>query len=187
VAATPSLKVQYTVNRFGGSHTVSNRYHFNGGTPANSGAWTTFSDAVVTAFKAVIPPSATIIGTTGYAAGSEMPVFSKVYSTAGTQSLTGQEKLPSDCAIQLKWTTTARSSRNHPVYLWNWIHAVIKTAGTSGESVATPQVTSCDTYAAAWISGFSDGTNTLVRAGPNGATAVGHVTDVYVRHRDIPL
>jgi len=142
---------------------------------------------VVTAFKACVPSSATIIGTIGYAAGSEMPVFSKVYSTAGTLSLTGQEKLPSDCAVQLKWQTTARSTRNHPVYLWNWIHAVIKTAATSGESVATPQVTAIDTYAASWISGFSDGSNTLVRAGPNGATAVGHVTDLYVRHRDIPL
>jgi hypothetical protein len=179
--------VTYSVNRFGGVKTVSNRYHFNGGTPANSTAWTTFSDAVVTAFKATVPSSATINGTIGYAAGSEMPVFSKAYSTAGTLSLTGQEKLPSDCAVLLKWTTTARSSRNHPVYLFNYIHAVLKTAGTSGESVATPQVTAVDTYANAWISGFSDGSNTLVRAGPNGATAVGHLTDLYVRHRDLPL
>jgi hypothetical protein len=187
MAATPSLKIQYSVPRFAGAKTVSNRHHFNGGTPANSGAWTTFSDAVVTSFKACLPPSCTIIGTVGYAAGSEQPVFSKTYSTVGTLSLTGQEKLPSDCAVQLKWTTTARSSRNHPVYLWNWIHGVIKTAGTSGESVSSTQVTPIDTFANAWISGFSDGTNTLVRAGPNGATAVGHFTDGYVRHRDIPL
>ena len=43
-----------------------------------------------------------------------------------------------------------------------------------------------DSYAASWISGFSDGSINAVRAGPNGATATGHFTEEYVTHRDFP-
>jgi hypothetical protein len=43
-----------------------------------------------------------------------------------------------------------------------------------------------ETYADHWVSGFSDGAHTLVRAGPNGATGFSPIVDDYIRHRDFP-
>jgi len=48
------------------------------------------------------------------------------------------------------------------------------------------QVTAYQTYAAAWVgAGFSDGTNSYNRAGPNGATATGYIVEPYITHRDL--
>lgn len=187
MAATPSLKVIKSFTYRGVTRTWSNRYHFNGGTPADSAHWTTFSDAVVTAEKATIGINvATIVGTVGYAAGSDIPVFNKTYTTAGTGSFTGWVATPGDCAALIRYATTARTTKNHPIYLYNYYHGAGYTSGADVDTLNTPQSTALGTYAGHWISGFSDGTLTLVRAGPNGATATGSLIEPKITHRDLP-
>ena len=128
----------------------------------------------------------TIVGTIGYAAGSEVPVFSKTYSTAGVGTWGSAPQAQGDSVILERFSTAARTGKNHPVYLFNYFHGAY-TNGVSAPDVPNPtQKTEVGNYAAAWISGFSDGTNTLVRAGPNGATATGHFEEVSIRHRDFP-
>ena len=89
MAATPSIKITKQFTYRGVARHFSNRYHFVGGTPADNAHWTTLSDAIVTAEKVIYTSVVTIVSTTGYAAGSEVPVFSKTYSTAGTRTLVG--------------------------------------------------------------------------------------------------
>ena len=185
MAPTPSLKVVKSFSYRGVTRQWSNRYHFNGGTPADSAHWTTLSDAVVTAEKASLGPVNTIVQTVGYAAGSDVPVFTKTYSTAGTMTTSGINAAPGDTAVMVRYATTARTPKNHPVYLYNWVHPVYFVPG-SPDTVASGQVTVLQTYAGDWISGFSDGTNTYVRAGPNGATATGQLVSSVSRHRDFP-
>lgn len=187
MATTPSIKVVKTMTYRGVLRRWSNRYHFNGGTPADIAHWTTFSDAVVAAEKAIFKAGdGEIVETLGYAAGSEVPVFSKTYATAYTGAFTSPEETPGDCAALIRYSTTARTAKNHPIYLFNYYHSACRTTGLGRDDLNADQRTAMETYAAAWIAGFSDGTNTLVRSGPNGATAVGSFVQNYITHRDFP-
>lgn len=186
MSTTPSIKVMKTFTFEGQSKTFSNRYHFNGGTPADAAHWTTFSDAVVAAEKAIYAAgvNVTITQTIGYAAGSDVPVFTKTYAVVGTGVWSNATLSPGHMAALIRYSTTARTSKNHPVYLFNYYHACCNGGSSAIDTVMAAEKTAKQTYATAWISGFSDGTNTLVRAGPNGATATGMIVENYLSHRD---
>lgn len=189
MSATPSVKITKSYYYRGAVKMFSNRYHFNGGTPADAAHWHTLTDNITTAEKAIYDAAVTIVEATCYAAGSEVPVASKTYALAGTYA-GSTFRAPGDAAALVRYATAARSSKNHPIYLFNYYHDVwITSASASSGGVDTllaAQATLLGTYANAWISGFSDGTTTYVRAGPNGATATGYTVETYVTHRDFP-
>lgn len=186
MAATPSIKVVKSSAFKGGTRRWSNRYHFNGGTPPDGAHWTTLSDAVVAAEKAIYNSTTEIVETIGYAAGSDVPVFSKTYTVNGTGSFAGT-RAPGQVATLLRWSTPARTSKNHPIYLFNYFHGTIIDTATNVDLVIATQRSAISTYAASWISGFSDGGSvTAVRAGPNGVTAGGSLVEEYATHRDFP-
>jgi hypothetical protein len=177
VAATPSLLVKYSVpSRSPDPKVVSNRYHFNGGVPATDAAWHTLMDAVVAAFADCLYHESTIIGVNGYTAGSDIAIASKTYSTIGTRNLATDSaiKLPGFCCAIVRWATDQRTSKNHPIYLYSYIHGVA-CSNADARSIKDAQVTAITTFANRWRdtgSGFSDGTNTYHRAGPNGAAGL---------------
>lgn len=141
---------------------------------------------MVTAEKAIYGAVVTIVSTTGYAAGSEIPVFSKTYSTAGTLTGLGLPS-PGDACGLVRYSTTARTTKNHPIYLFNYYHGVAAASSTTPDTINTAQVTAYGTYAGAWVgAGFSDGSTSYHRAGPNGATATGYIVEPYITHRDLP-
>lgn len=186
MALTPSVKVIKTFPYRGGTKAFSNRYHFNGGTPADDTHWHTLFDAIVLSEKGNYTSDVTITECVGYAAGSDVPVSSKSYSTAGVGTWGSAPLAPGDSAILLRYATTARSSKNHPVYLFNYFHGVYTNGVGSPDIPNATMKSQIDSYGGAWISGFSDGANTYVRAGPNGATATGHQVETYITHRDFP-
>jgi hypothetical protein len=169
----------------------SNRYHFTGTTPPDSGHWTTLSDAIVTAEKAIYAALSSggskIVETVGYDAGSEVPVFTKTYTTDGTGAFSSLIPAAGDVAALIRYSTSGRTSKNHPIYLFNYYHSAMFSAGAGTQDLlGTAQKTAMSTYATSWITGFSDGAVTHTRAGPNGTVALGSLVETYLTHRDLP-
>lgn len=169
----------------GGTRLWGNRYHFLGGTPAADADWHTLMDNVVTAEKAIYTGETSIVECYGYAAGSDVPVSTKTYTTAGTLVLSTGIQTLEVCALA-RWATDVRTTKNHPIYLFSYWHAAHNN-GTSGpDSLISTQKTPMQAYAAAWSAGFSDGTLTLVRAGPNGAAGLSPVVETYLHCHEFP-
>lgn len=191
MATAPSIRIDKQFTYRGVLTTYSNRYHFSGGTPPDSTHWTTFADAVTAAEKAihflVASGGSKIINAVGYAGGSEIPVFQKTYALDGTGSFGGFVAAPGDAAGLIRYSTPDRSSKNHPIYCFNYYHGV----GTSGvfatkDTLIATQATAFGTYAAAWIAGFSDGSTTYHRSRPNGNAVTGSFVEPLLTHRDLP-
>lgn len=169
----------------------SNRYHFTNGAPSDAAHWTTLSDAVVTAesqqFGAPSGGGVTIVRTVGYVGGSEVPVFTKTYSTIGQMALGTAGQVPGDVAALVRYSTPDRSSKNHPIYCFNYYHGVWNTLGVGNpDTPYAAQRTAMATYASAWITGFSDGTTNHVRSRPNGNAVTGSFVETLLTHRDLP-
>ncbi len=188
MAATPSIRIVTTSGFKGGTRQWSNRYHFSGGTPADSTHWTTLTTAIVNSFKPCLTSGHTITESLGYAAGSDVPVFTEVLSVAGTGSFAGTPNAtPLQNAALIRWSTAARSTKNHPIYCFSYIHGVVCDNAVAGfDKLITGQRTALQTYAAAWVTGFSDGTITCKRSSPTGHDATGYIVEEYATHRDFP-
>ena len=188
MAATASIKVTKSFLYKGSTRQFSNRYHLDA-TPDSTAHWTTISDLIVTAEKAIYTSNVTIVATTGYEPGTDLPIFSKTYSTAGTYTATGGRDAPGDCAAVIRYSTTQRTSKNHPIYLFNYYHGVCRsdtaTAAQFNDILAT-QKTAYQTYADFWLAGISDTVTTYHRAGPNGAVAQSRFVKTTFSHRDFP-
>jgi hypothetical protein len=177
----------------GGTRTFSNRYHFEGDLPSDDAAWIELADAVVTAEKPIYADDVTIVQALGYDAGSASSsnphgdsVFSKAYTTAGTGDFsTDGRRATGDSCVLLRYSTPARSSRNHPVYLFNYFHGAWQLTSVA-DSVSAVQISHVETYAEDWIDGFVCEGSPRERCGPRGAVATGRRVDPFVRHRDFP-
>lgn len=186
MAATPSIKIVKSFSYRGETRQFSNRYHFNGGTPPDSAHWTTLADNVTAAEKAIYRSYITIVEAIGYNAGSEVPVFTKSYSLAGTWAPGVDFRTPGDAAALVRYATAVRTAKNHPVYLFNYYHGANFNAASTPDVLSTAQAALLSTYASGWISGYSDGATSYNRAGPNGANAVGVLVEPNITHRDLP-
>lgn len=170
----------------GGVRLWSNRYFFTGGTPPDSTHWNTLFDAIVLKEKAAMTGDNTITECLGYAAGSDVPVATKNYTTLGTITPGGGDhQCPGEVCGLIRYSTAARSTKNHPIYLFNYYHGVH--SAVSADLLAADFKTAMDTYAGFWLTGFSDGgAVTAVKASPQGHTATGHLVEEYLTHRDFP-
>lgn len=167
----------------------SNRYHFTPGEPPDNTHWQTLANNIVAAEKLIYGGGITIVEAVAYSPGSDLPLFSYAYSTVGTWAAGGTAvRAPGDCCKVNAWLTTARSVKNHPIYLFSYWHGVHFDSSGSSDEVHPSQRSLYHNYAQAWVTGFSDGTSTFHRAGPNGASAIDYKAPVpdYIRHRDFP-
>lgn len=185
MAATPSIKIYKYSSYEGGFKTWSNRYHFLGGTPADNAHWTTLFNAISAVEKQCLTSRHTITGWTGYGAGSDVPLAGGTASVAGTFTIGTNVETPLEVSALVKWQTDVRTSKNHPIYLFKYYRGGLMQS-TSGdhEQLSTNQASNLASYAANWVSGFSDGANNYNIAGPNGAAGFTPSVAGMLTHRD---
>lgn len=191
MAVTSSVRIVKQFTYRGALRNFSNRYHFGTYLPPDSGHWTTLCDAITAAEKAIYPHLASggakIIEAVGYAGGSEVPVFTKTYALDGTLVSGTWYPAPGDVAVIVRYSTPDRSTKNHPIYCFNYYHAVgAEPTALLPDHVDPGQLTAIQTYAAAWITGFSDGATTVQRSRPSGDLCTGSFVNPLVTHRDLP-
>lgn len=187
MAATPSVKLTFQTTYRGGTKNWSNRCHFSGGVPADLTAWEALISAIMSPYNSAMVPATEFIEATCYLAGSDLPLHTIPYSTTGGFTVGSDIHMPLECTALERWSTDQRSVKNHPIYLFNYMHGVLRASASSDyELLASDQKSAIQTYVTAWVTGFSDGTNTYKRAGPNGAVAQSGTVGTYIGHRDFP-
>lgn len=185
-AVVPSVQVKKTFQFKDGARVWSNRYHFLGGVPPDAASWHTLMDAVVAAEKAIHTAEVTIVDVLGYNAGSDVPVAEKVYSTPGTGSFTGSPRAGESAAL-LRWSTTAKSVKNHPIYCFNYYHHVWADTALDADKISIGQKNALQTYGNEWVAGFSDGGAVVAkRSSPAGHPTVSSLVEEFITHRDFP-
>lgn len=187
MAATPSIKIMKFGGQFRGAQKQwSNRYHFDGGDPADSAHWAALEAAIIAQEKTCYGGGVTITEVLGYNAGSDVPVYEHTNAVVGTYAGTGVAQWLEMCGL-IRWSTDQRTSKNHPIYLFSYMHSIYTPSGGRVDTLDTAYRTALQNYAAAWVAGFSDGTVTHHRAGPNGAVGLGSYVDPLARNHSFPL
>jgi hypothetical protein len=187
IVITKSFTFQGSTKRW------SNRYHVTGPLSIGATAFATLADAVVADELDMYAGNITIVEASwsdASTASSTNPhgitTQTKTYSSAGAHSFTNPRNVPGEVAALLRYSTTQRSTKNHPVYLFNYFHGVFNAIAGDVDTLLPEQQTLIEEYGTDWLAGFSDGTNTRVRCGPRGAVAQARTVKPLLTHRDFP-
>jgi len=165
----------------------SNRYYFDGASPGDHDAWVALFDAIILVEKTCYPNMAQVIQAYGYEPGSEVAVASSTYAVDGTLNVTGGAYAPGDAAAVLRMATTKKSSLNHTVYVFTYMHAALsQITGSYGDTLLGAQKTALENFGTDWITGISVAGRTYKRTTPDGHLVTGRAVDPYIGHRDFP-
>jgi hypothetical protein len=186
-STTASIEIHKRSPYEGGTHEWSNRYHFAGGVPGSLSEWQALSAHLQPYEVACFSPRTTAYSAVCRVPGTDVPVQDLVISWVGTFAPAPAHYSPLECCALIKWTTDQRSVKNHPIYLFQYMHdALLQDPNADVELLQTDQRSNILQYADAWAAGFSVGGNTLKRAGPRGAVGLTASVHTHITHRDFP-
>lgn len=181
------IKLRYSFSWRGNTKEWSQLYHFDGPTSwADQTHFDTCATNLWNAIKSVTCARVTLIDATGYNAGSFLPVFSKTFSAAGTYTDTSNPQAAGEMCMLWRFTTDARSTKNHPIYLFKWFHGTQSDGATSPDSLRNGIHGSAASNISTLLAGISDGTNTRQYCGPRGAVAQSGTCETLLHAREFP-
>src|SRR5690242_2681345 len=136
MAATGRIKMTFSISRKGESRAWSTSFHLDPAVPD----LTTFEDLadwLAEGFRESLYSDVEITGASYYPPGADIPTHSKPFSITGGRAHSDDTQLSSDTVALWRWPTTARTSKNHPIYLFNYVHGARGRTGTAGDLLNT--------------------------------------------------
>jgi hypothetical protein len=184
--ARPSIRTRKSFQYRGSTRVFGNRWFFNGGVPASNTEWDTLAAAVLSHEQDCYGTDVTFVDAVCYDSGSDVPVYTHTYSASGSYSPGSEVRMPGDCAGIVRMSTDARSTKNHPIYLYKFCRAVYREVGATFDTWSTFQSAHWKSLIDNWIAGLSDGAHTLTLADAKGLGAVSSLIEPLITHRDFP-
>ncbi len=186
MAAQASIKFRFSSPYKGGTKVWSTTCHVTGGDWQDLTHFTTFGNNVWAEWISTTATRTTLLDFTAYNGGSDLPVYTVTKNAAGTYNPSTNYFAPLESCILMKYTTDQRTSKNHPIYLFNYIHDITLQSQAASETPESSLLAAWITRTHDFVAGYSDGTLTRKRAGPNGAVAQSGTCLSYLTHRDFP-
>lgn len=181
-----SIQIVKTFPYRGDTREFSNRYHVEFTGTLDSGSFSTLADQVVDAEKLIHPSSVHIVRAEWVQRGSDTTDHVQNYATAGTRSTASGSIGPGDSAALVRYATDAVTTRNHPIYLFNYYHAPQVAPSSDPDELVPGYKTLLEDYANFWIAGPVVSGHHFTRCGPRGAAALSRSVEEFVTHRDLP-
>lgn len=181
-----SIVIKKEILYRGSGRFYSNRYFFGGLTSLTSTTFNNLADAIEAGEKLVTSSWISYAEAVGYDGGSNVSVFSKTLSGGGSRTHSSEHLCPGDCAALLRFSTAARTSKGHPIYLFKYIRGAYYDSESDPDLLSTDMAAKMSTFGTALVTGYSDGTTDQPISGPFGATATGRTVEQYITHRDFP-
>lgn len=164
----------------------SNRYFFGDLTTLDSTKFNNLADAIEAAEKLAMSSWVGFAEAIGYNGGSNISAFSKGLSGSGSRTHSSEHLCPGDCAALVRFSTAARTSKGHPIYLFKYFRGCYYDTEADPDLLSADEAAKLDTFGGDCVTGFSDGTANHPISGPFGATAQSHFVETYITHRDFP-
>jgi len=183
----PSVKVVYSMPYKAGTKQWSQRFHFNGAIPASDAEWSALMVEIAPDAEYIISTNGSLVEMIGYLAGSDVPVYTHAFGVAGLFDGSGDNvACPGDVAALTRFTTDARTSKNHPIYLFKYSHQAYHQPGER-DNCSNDMITRLNGYYLKWINGsYSVAGTPIDYCGPYGAVGLTRNTETYLTHRDFP-
>lgn len=183
--ARPSIRVIRTAPYKGGSRIWGQRY-FMSGADYSEAEFEILTDYLRDELKTVTLDDSSIIEYIGYNIGSDVPVFTKTVTTAGTYPSSGEPIMPLEVCALARLTTDVRTTKNHPIYGFKYFHHVQNNGGSDHEMLRTGYATTLEGIMADFLTGFDDGDSTRNWCDAKGAVFQEATVATELTHRDFP-
>jgi hypothetical protein len=137
--------------------------------------------------KPALPTYTTLVEALAYGAGSDVPVATTSINEACTFPAASTTPTPLEVCALFRFGTTQRTVKNHPVYLFQYLHGIGIMPGQSDHELLDTNMTeNIRQWLARWVSGIAISGTTYKKAGPKGAVAQSLHVPIYTTHRDFP-
>jgi hypothetical protein len=181
------MRVLFESTYKGGTRTWSTRIYWSVAVNPTDAVWNALANDLDDFVTACITPRTTHKGYTCYDIGSDVPVYSIERNAAGTFDPATPQWNPLEVSILARYTTTQRTSKNHPIYLYQYLRDGMTQAGQPDRELAnTDQKENVRQLCAALVDGFVIGGSTYKKASRYGAVAQDVTVEQYLTHRDFP-
>lgn len=186
-ATRVGIKLVFSFSWRGDTKVWSQKYHFTGPTEWETEAqFNTFVAALWDSVKESLPARVTCVEAVGYDADSDMPVHTLAIGEAGEYANTDNPQAPGEACMLWRFTTDARTSKNHPIYLFKWWHGMQTNGATSPDTLRSGIASTAAGPIGDLVDGISDGDNTRHYCGPNGAVALDGECEALLHMREFP-